>query len=137
MRGFIRKFPFPFVGYVFFLFGFCGLGLFVAALAQDAAAVLLGFAMVSAYAAGTACFLIRRSQIANTPSSAAIRLSLDPMRGDTDRRAARRYLATYRAAPDDAHGRETGKPLAVVARSQVVHGSFGQPPAVVDHRRSA
>ena len=60
VRRSIRKIPFPMVGYVLILLGFVGLGLFVAALALDSEwATALGLAMVSAYGAGTACFLIR------------------------------------------------------------------------------
>ena len=69
MRRSIRKIPFPMVGYVLILLGFVGLGLFVAALALGSQwAPALGLAMVSAYGAGTACFLIRRWQIAHTPT---------------------------------------------------------------------
>jgi hypothetical protein len=111
MRGIIRKIPFPFVGYVFYLLGFAGLGLFVAALAQDAAAAApLGFAMASAYAAGTACFLIRRSQIGHTQPSATVLLSLNPIRGDTDRRAELRYLEAYRGVTHDVPRRQNGEP---------------------------
>ena len=75
MRRSIRKIPLPAVGYVFILLGFVGLGLFVAALALNSQwAPALGLAMVSAYGAGTACFLIRRGQIAHIPPTANVLL---------------------------------------------------------------
>ena len=97
MKAAMRKVPFPFVGYVFILTGFVGLGLFVAALAHGmAAALFLGIATVAAYGAGTACFLYRRSQMRGAGPSDPLVFHFDPMVPNTDRRNVARYLRTYR-----------------------------------------
>ena len=99
MRRSIRKIPFPMVGYVLILLGFVGLGLFVAALALDSEwATALGLAMVSAYGAGTACFLIRRWRRSHpTHSSRAAWFGSDPWRyRPTGPAAVREELSGHR-----------------------------------------
>ena len=139
MRRSIRKIPFPAVGYVFILLGFVGLGLFVAALALDSeSAPALGLAMVSAYGAGTACFLIRRGQIAHTPHTANVLLGFDPIRGDTDRRAHLRYVKDYRWVPDDVARRQDGEvPVRLLPDRQAVRVVFARPAPEVRVRQSA
>jgi hypothetical protein len=129
MRRSIRKIPFPAVGYVFILLGFVGLGLFVAALALDSKwAPALGFATVSAYGAGTACFLIRRWQIAHTHPTATVLPGFDPIRGNTDRRAEPRYLKTYRGGTDDVARRQhRALPVRLWPNEKAVHVVVAQP----------
>ena len=139
MRRSIRKIPFPMVGYVLILLGFVGLGLFVAALALGSQwAPALGLAMVSAYGAGTACFLIRRWQIAHTPTTASVLLGLDPIRGNTDRRAQLRYVKNYRVVTDDVVRRQDGvPPVRWLPDRQAVRVVFARPAPEVRVRRSA
>ena len=138
MRRSIRKIPFPMVGYVLILLGFVGLGLFVAALALDSEwATALGLAMISAYGAGTACFLIRRWQIAHTPPTAAVLLGLDPIRGDTDRRALLRYVKTYRGVTDDVRRQDCVPPVRWLPDRQAVRVVFARPTPEVRVRQSA
>ena len=92
--------PLPAVGYVLTLIGFAFLGCFTAALALDSElAPWLGAAMVASYALGVLCFVLRARHIATADPSATIVLGMDPLRGNTDRRAAERYLARYRNEP--------------------------------------
>lgn len=94
------------MGYVLILLGFLNLGLFVGALALGwGLAPVIGIAMVACYAAGVACFYVRRWQVANQEADAEVRLGLDPIRGDVMREAERRYLQTYRGVvADEARG---------------------------------
>ena len=138
MRRSIRKIPFPMVGYVLILLGFVGLGLFVAALALDSEwATALGLAMVSAYGAGTACFLIRRWQIAHTPPTATVLLGLDPIRGDTDRRAQLRYVKNYRVVTDDVRRQDGVPPVRWLPDRQAVRVVLARPAPEVRVRQSA
>ncbi|MGE2736181.1 hypothetical protein [Mycolicibacterium vaccae] len=98
MRKLWKSIPWPVLAYVFTLLGFALLGLFVASLAYGAAfAPALGAAMVAAWALAVGCVLVRRHQIEAEAPGADIVLGLDPLRGDTDRRAFERYLQYYRA----------------------------------------
>lgn len=99
----LRSMPLPFVGYVFVLLGFVGLGLFTAALGSGVTrAFLLAIATVVAYGIAAACFLIRRYESAHPDPSSPIRLGVDPIRGNTDRRDAARYRQVYRGQTNDA-----------------------------------
>jgi hypothetical protein len=102
LRGIINKVRFPMWGYVLILLGFLNLGLFVGALALGwGLAPVLGIAMVACYAAGVACFYVRRWQMANQDADAEVRFGFDPIRGDVMRDAERRYLQTYRGVTAD------------------------------------
>jgi hypothetical protein len=97
MKAVAERIPFPFVGYLFILIGFGGLGLFVAALAHGMpAAPLLGTATVAAYGAGTACFLYRRHQMRTADPSDPKKLHFDPMVPATEKSDVARYLRAYR-----------------------------------------
>lgn len=103
MRAWVRRIPFPFVGYVLILIGFVGLGLFVAAQAHGLpAAPYLGVAMVVAYGAGTACFRYRAHQMRNASPSDPVLLHFDPMIPNTEKRDLERYQRIYRGlAPEE------------------------------------
>ncbi|MGE2833226.1 hypothetical protein [Mycobacterium sp. SMC-4] len=97
MRKFFKNAPWPIFAYLLTLVGFLFLGLFVASLALGASfAPVLGAAMVAAWAMAIGCVMLRRRQIANADPDSDITLGLDPIRGDTDRRAFERYLQRYR-----------------------------------------
>lgn len=98
MHSVLRKISFPFLGYVFLLLGFVGLGTATAALAVGATgmAVGLGIATVASFGMTVVCFLVRRAQIARADAADPVVLSLDLMTESTDRRAAQQYLRTYR-----------------------------------------
>ena len=134
MRRSIRKIPFQMVGYVLILLGFVGLGLFVAALALGSQ---WAPALVSAYGAGTACFLIRRWQIAHTPTTASVLLGLDPIRGNTDRRAQLRYVKNYRVVTDDVRRQDGVPPVRWLPDRQAVRVVFARPAPEVRVRQSA
>lgn len=90
--------PLPAVGYVLMLIGFVFLGCFTAALAlASSLAAWLGVAMIASYGLGAICFVVRARHIATADPSADVVLGIDPIRGNTDRRAAERYLARYRS----------------------------------------
>lgn len=92
--------PLPAAGYVLTLIGFVFLGCFTAALALGSnLAAWLGAAMIASYALAVLCFVLRARHIATADPSAPIVLGIDPLRGNTDRRAAERYLARYRSEP--------------------------------------
>lgn len=75
------RLPLPFIGHLFILLGFVGLGLFVAALALGApSAPMLGAGMVVAYGAGVACFLLRKWRIGHADPLADFVLGFDPIR---------------------------------------------------------
>ena len=91
------KAPLPVFGYLLTLVGFVFLGSFTAALALGSNLVgFFGVAMVASYALAVLCFVLRSRQMAAADPDADIVLGFDPIRGDTDRRAAERYLARYR-----------------------------------------
>lgn len=93
-----NKAPLPVFGYLLTLVGFVFLGSFTAALAFGSGlAVWFGAAMVASYALAVLCFVLRSRHMAAADPEADIVLGFDPIRGDTDRRAAERYLARYRA----------------------------------------
>lgn len=97
MRRILRSAPWPVLAYALTLVGFAFLGLFVASLAYGAAfAPVLGVAMGAAWAMAVGCVWLRRGQIAAADPAGHIVLGLDPIRGDTDRRAFERYLQRYR-----------------------------------------
>ena len=121
MRVPIQKIPFPFLGYLFILFGFVGLGLFVAALAHGMpVAPFLGVATVAAYSAGTACFLYRRRQMRGAGPSDPTVLHVDPMVPDTDRRNLDRYLSTYRGLALEDESTPVGHPPSARRRNPVL-----------------
>lgn len=93
-----NKAPLPIFGYLLTLVGFVFLGSFTAALALGSTlAGFFGIAMVASYALAVLCFVLRSRQMAAADPEADIVLGFDPIRGDTDRSAAERYLARYRS----------------------------------------
>lgn len=97
MRHALSRVPLPAVGYVLTLIGFVFLGLFVAALGFGFAdAAVLGAAMVVSYTGAASCFALRRRQMAAADPTDDVALGLDPIRGNTDRSAAERYVLRYR-----------------------------------------
>ncbi|MCV7153911.1 hypothetical protein [Mycolicibacterium pyrenivorans] len=97
MRKVLSRVPLPAVGYVLTLIGFVFLGLFVAALGFGfAQAAVFGVAMVVSYAGAALCFALRRRQMAAADPTDDVVLGLDPIRGNTDRSAAERYVLRYR-----------------------------------------
>ena len=116
MYRLLARVPLPAVGYVLTLIGFAFLGFFVAALGFgfDRAAVL-GVAMVTSYAAGALCFALRRRQIAVADPADDVVLGLDPIRGNTDRSAAERYVLRYRG--EDTVQAHTATPAVRAADS--------------------
>ncbi|PQD98817.1 hypothetical protein CYL16_20690 [Mycobacterium sp. EPG1] len=101
MRHILRTAPLPAIGYVLTLFGFVFLGTFTASLALGSStlAIMFGVAMVASYGLGLTCFMLRKRYIATADPDSDVTLGFDPIRGDTDRRAAERYLARYRGQP--------------------------------------
>ncbi len=98
MRVSLRRVPLPAIGYVVTLVGFVFLGGFTAALAlRSGFAIVLGAAMVASYVAAVLCFVLRARHIAAANPADDIVLSMDPIRGNTDRRGIDRYLAKYRS----------------------------------------
>lgn len=99
MRKMLSSAPLPALGYVLTLFGFLFLGLFTAALGFGVDhAPIFGIAMISSYAAAVLCFALRRRQIAAEDPASDVILGLDPIRGNTERSAAQRYVLNYREA---------------------------------------
>ncbi|CAN5851173.1 hypothetical protein BH10ACT9_BH10ACT9_26340 [soil metagenome] len=97
MKSLVQRIPFPFLGYLFILVGFAGLGLFVGALGFGMpGAPYLGVGTVAAYAIGVSCFLYRGHQMRTADPSDTTVLHFDPMVPDGDRRNVVRYLRTYR-----------------------------------------
>ncbi|UXA18350.1 hypothetical protein [Mycobacterium sp. SMC-4] len=103
---FVQRAPWPVFAYLLTLIGFVFLGLFVAALAYGVGfAPALGAAMAASWLMAVGSVWLRRRQIATAAPGSHVVLSLDPIRGDTDRRAFERYLRRYRdqgAPADDA-----------------------------------
>lgn len=97
MRTFLHKVPFPFLGYVFFLIGFAGLGFTLALLASGTttAGAALAVATVLAYALGAGCFAVRRFQIDHADPADPLVLGMEPLEGDTDRREVGHYLQEH------------------------------------------
>ncbi|HEY9263896.1 MAG TPA: hypothetical protein VIQ11_04740 [Mycobacterium sp.] len=103
MHKVFSRVPLPAVGYVLMLIGFVFLGLFVAALGFGfAGAAVFGVAMVVSYALAASGFALRRRQIAAADPADDVVFGLDPIRGNTDRSAAERYVLRYRGQ-DTAH----------------------------------
>lgn len=116
MRTSFNKAPLPVIGYILTLVGFISLGSFTAALAFGSnLAVILGVAMFVSYALAAGCFMLRARQIAAADPTDPVVLGLDPIRGDTDRRTAERYLARYRSQDAAVSDPGTGAREAGVA----------------------
>lgn len=116
MYRLLNRVPLPAVGYVLALIGFAFLGLFVAALGFgfDRAAVL-GVATVTSYGTAALCFALRHHQIAVADPADDVALGLDPIRGNTARSAAERYVLRYRG--NDTMQAVTATPVVRAADS--------------------
>ncbi|MDZ4264614.1 MAG: hypothetical protein U1D00_02750 [Mycobacterium sp.] len=120
MRKVFSRVPLPEMGYVLTLIGFVFLGLFVAALGFGVAgAAVLGAAMVASFAAAAACFALRRRQMATADPTDDVVLGLDPIRGNTDRSAAERYVLRYR-------GQDTAQAVAATPVVRAADSSDGE-----------
>jgi len=138
MRELVQRIPFPFVGYMFVLVGFGGLGLFVAAQAHGLpVAPYLGLATASAYGAGTVCFLYRRHQMRNADPTDPVLLHFDPMVPNTDRRDVARYLRTYRGLTlnDEANSAHRTPTQSSAARRHDPTPTSRRPALVFSSRR--
>ncbi|CAA0124843.1 Uncharacterised protein [Mycolicibacterium vanbaalenii] len=131
MHRSLTRVPLPAAGYVLTLVGFAFLGLFVAALGfgSDRAAVL-GVAMAGSYAVAALCFALRRRQIAVADPTGDVVLGLDPIRGNTDRSAAQRYLLRYR-------GQDTTQAVAATPVARAADSSDGPRDVRPDNRFAA
>lgn len=110
MKTPFNKAPLPMVGYLMTLLGFVFLGTSVAALALGSSlAPWLTAAMVASYGLAVLCFTLRKRQIAAADPNSDIALGFDPIRGDTDRRAAKRYRQRYRPQPAEAAEQAPGR----------------------------
>ena len=111
--------PLPAIGYVLTLFGFVFLGTFTASLALGSStlAIVFGIAMLASYGLGLTCFMLRKRYIATADPDADITLGFDPIRGNTDRRAAERYLARYRGRDAEVATLPTGASEPAVRRA--------------------
>lgn len=97
MRRMLSSAPLPALGYVLTLIGFVFLGLFITTLGFGGShAPTFGIAMFVSYAAAVLCFALRRHQIAVEGPDSDMILGLDPIRGNTARSAAQRYVLNYR-----------------------------------------
>ncbi|WNG87971.1 hypothetical protein C6A87_001415 [Mycobacterium sp. ITM-2016-00317] len=97
MRRSFNNAPLPIFGYLLTLLGFLFLGSTTAALALGSSlAPWFAVAMIVSFGLAVSCFVLRSRQMATADPDSDITLGFDPIRGDTDRRAAERYLARYR-----------------------------------------
>ena len=79
LKNNLRKIPFPFLGYVFMLLGFLGLGSFVFALAIRSGWTLTLCALtVAAFASCVGCFYVRAWQISTRVGGRGWTLNNDP-----------------------------------------------------------
>jgi hypothetical protein len=97
LKNNLRKIPFPFLGYVFMLLGFLGLGSFVFALAIRSGWTLTLCALtVAAFASCVGCFYVRAWQISTRVGGRGWTLNNDPFRPDRERDGRSLYLQQYR-----------------------------------------
>lgn len=121
MRRSFNNAPLPIFGYLLTLLGFVFLGSSTAALALGSSlAPWFGLAMIVGFGLAVTCFVLRSRQMAEADPDSDITLGFDPIRGDTDRRAAERYLARYR-------GQLASTPAPAGARPPLAEIAFQQP----------
>ncbi|WP_338892012.1 hypothetical protein [Rhodococcus sovatensis] len=99
MKNFVRKIPFPFVGYVLMLLGFICLGMFVYSMAIDGRwAPALGILVIAAFASCVGCFYVRALQISMTADGDGDGwiLNNDPFQPDREQDGRELYLHRYR-----------------------------------------